>query len=759
MPMAQDFDFKDLAQCALQYSQSIVPELLSGGRIIGQEWVCGSKFGGPGDSMRVNLNTGKWADFATDERGLDLISLAKCCRGGSMLEAGKWVAERINYRFIDVPTNGKKHTALPKPEDTLIKPPGDYVPDFTHFKFGKPSMVWPYRDEKGEPLFWVARYDVQGQGKQFAPWSYSKEKKKAIMKGWPRPRPLYNLDKLAARPTASVLVVEGEKSVVGAEKLGAEKNYVVTTWPNGSKAFANADWSPLKDRKVLIWPDADEPGRTAANQIAQLLGDIAKEIKVINPDREDGWDAADALTDEMKWTDVVQWAKKRVTTFEPTHEPELVSHPTKQNNVTKVEHSVQLGDERDPASQSQEEYLKSLGVSLNKSSKPYQNVHNLIKIFSNAEEFQRKIWYDLFDYRVYTDILGETQELNDHITVHVASILQKKYSMMTVTTNMVSEAITAFATTVPRHAVRDWIHILEWDQKPRVGRFFQDYLRVDDNEYTEAVSHNFWVGMIARAFLPGCKNDHMVVLEGAQGIGKSMALSKLGGKWHAETTESFGSKDFYQNLHGKLIVEIAELDSFSKAEVTRVKQVVTAQSDRFRPSYGRFASDYPRQCIFVGTTNEHSYLRDATGARRFWPLTCRGVNIDKINHDREQLFAEAYHLFKRGDNWHEVPSERAIEAQEDRYQHDELEVRIREYIKGKSFIIMADMAKDHFGLSADRFDTRCQRRFGSILRRAGWERRRETVNGEQERIWMPVDAPPLVDQELFPGDGVGFEDS
>lgn len=267
------------------------------------------------------------------------------------------------------------------------------------------------------------------------------------------------------------------------------------------------------------------------------------------------------------------------------------------------------------------------------------------------------------------------------------------------------------------------------------------------------------MGMVARVFRPGCKNDYMVVLEGPQGAGKSMALSAIGGRWHTESTESFGSKDFFQGLHGKMTIEIAELDSFSRAEVTKVKQVVTAQYDRFRASYGRTAADYPRQCIFVGTTNEMGYLRDATGARRFWPIKCGNIKIDKINEDRAQLFAEALDVFKKGVAWHVVPYERTKEEQEERYQHDELAVSVIEYIEGKTHIVMRDMAKEAMNIDESKFDKRIQIRLGAILRRLGWESRRESLKNIQRRIWTHKDTPTFVNQVLLEGmggDGVEF---
>ena len=114
--------------------------------------------------------------------------------------------------------------------------------------------------------------------------------------------------------------------------------------------------------------------------------------------------------------------------------------------------------------------------------------------------------------------------------------------------------------------------------------------------------------------------DNMIVLEGEQGSLKSTALGALGGPWYAEVNESVQSKDFHLSLQGKMIIEIAELDSFSKAETTRIKQVITCQTDRYRKPYGHYTEDHPRTCVFAGSTNEDQYLRDHTGGWRFVPF-------------------------------------------------------------------------------------------------------------------------------------------
>lgn len=326
---------------------------------------------------------------------------------------------------------------------------------------------------------------------------------------------------------------------------------------------------------------------------------------------------------------------------------------------------------------------------------PIANLSNAFHIISQHPELSGKIWYDEFYQKIFTlwnsDVSREWTDTDD---LKLTNMLQRTMSLFRISPETVSQAVRLYANENTRNEPREWMNGLVWDGTDRIAKFFEDYFGAAANAYTDSASHNFWVSMAARIYQPGCQMDNMVVLEGAQGIGKSNALRAIAGRWYAEASESVQSKDFFMILPGKMLIEIAELDSFSRAEVTSIKQVISCPVDRYRAPYARATKDYPRMSVFVGSTNEKEYLKDNTGARRFWPVECFEVKYQSIAPVRDQLFAEAVVRFKEGAKWWEMPKEITEEVQESRRQEDSWEEKIAEYLIGKYEVSMLTLGID-----------------------------------------------------------------
>ena len=205
------------------------------------------------------------------------------------------------------------------------------------------------------------------------------------------------------------------------------------------------------------------------------------------------------------------------------------------------------------------------------------------------------------------------------------------------------------------HPVRDYLNSCSWDGVARVETLLIDYLGAEDNAYTRAVTRKTLAAAVARVFQPGCKFDYMLTLRGRQGLGKSALIAKLGGKWFSDTFGTMQGKESFEQAVGVWMVEVGELAGMRKAEAELIKQYISKQTDRFRPAYGRRIQDFPRQCIFIGTTNESQFLRDTTGNRRFWvvdtPNTpARNMWDDLTPETVRLIWAEAVEIYKAGED-------------------------------------------------------------------------------------------------------------
>lgn len=286
-------------------------------------------------------------------------------------------------------------------------------------------------------------------------------------------------------------------------------------------------------------------------------------------------------------------------------------------------------------------------------------IQNAWIILEHDPALKGRIWNDTFSERLrckgpfpWSDKTQE-RDWSDEDDAGVRWYLETVYHF-----SGVNKAADAVALTGGHHAkdpVREYLQGLVWDGTERLDRLFIDYLGAEDSSYTRAVTRKMFVAAVARCFRPGCKFDQICILSGRQGIGKSLLLSRMGREWFNDSITSFDGKDARENLRGVWIVELGEMTAFSRSESEAAKQFLSQTEDRYRAAYGRRTVQYPRRCVFFGTSNSSDFLRDATGNRRYWPIDCSFERRTRVVHDDltpaevDQLWAEAVARFNAGE--------------------------------------------------------------------------------------------------------------
>lgn len=240
--------------------------------------------------------------------------------------------------------------------------------------------------------------------------------------------------------------------------------------------------------------------------------------------------------------------------------------------------------------------------------------------------------------------------------------------------------------------LQDYLRGLTWDGTERLDSLLIRYLRAEDCEYVRAVTRKWFTAAVARAMSPGRKFDNMLVLVGDQGVGKSTLVQIMSRGRFSDSITDLKGKSAYEQLRGAWLVEFGELASMKRAEIETVKNFVSKTEDSYRPAYGEFTRTYKRMCVFFGTTNELEFLKDRTGARRFWPVQVRARLADVVaaggallglEAEVDQLWAEAVARWRAGEPlWlsDAAVNEAAVAAQEEFTVQDEMVGMLERYL-------------------------------------------------------------------------------
>ena len=392
---------------------------------------------------------------------------------------------------------------------------------------------------------------------------------------------------------------------------------------------------------------------------------------------------------------------------------------------------------------------KTITLRVGEKGKPLKDVENCLRVFQNDPDLKDKFRYNEREDQIYKfGALPWDDETRERPLkeIDLDQILSYfcKYNL---STNYTKNALNIVAHEHKYEPLRDYFESLEGshDGIERAETLFIDCLGAEDTRYTREVTKLFLKACISRTFNPGCKYDYMIILVGGQGIGKSSILSKIcpDTRYYTDSIPGFKKdRQFVEAIEGKLICETAELVGLNKSEIEDMKACISSQVDRTRMAYNGKTEDYPRRCVFVGTTNLDEYLRDETGNRRFLPIKCdkkritRDIWAEDFTEYRDQIWAEAISLYRSMTSSGEaliLPrdlDEVARELQEDAMEKDEWHALINAHIqrlvekackdKNKKDMVSIDILPinlytEAIGGNAKDYDKRVGRRINSYF--------------------------------------------
>ncbi|MBS1143382.1 MAG: virulence-associated family protein [Proteobacteria bacterium] len=801
----EPIDFGMLAARALNAVDELLGEWLPNGHKVGYEYksVNPTRSDNREGSFSINMTNGMWGDFAAGDAGKDLVSLcAYLFHNNDQIEAAYDVAARLSIQ-LPPRTGGGSRAAMPPDSATPPaeksspsakaaaeneapkKAVSEWVPQRqapadapeapkAHIKRGLPEMLWHYRGADGETLGYVFRFKTSDGGKEVLPvcWATNSRTGKSEWHWmhFAEPRPLYGLDRLAAMPDATVLIVEGEKCADVAQSLFP--SLAVLTWCGGTNAEHKADWSPLIGRKVMIWPDADskrerlskdekeqgvdpeskpylaadkQAGLKAALKIAERLEGQKCKVWMVNLPEPgtlpDGWDVADMCAagqiGHIDEETSLSWLRDNSAVWQ-RDQPET---PSETISTAK---DAAAGEDR-----------QSWYYSLLKTQKGdiERCVANVYDVLVNDSLWEGIIAFDEHAQRVVKRrpppfVNGEAGEWTDQDTVHLSIWITRRYRFAP-GKEITAQAVDLVARNHAFNPLVLWLRGLPaWDGEKRIGGWLERYLGAtpsspDQKEYLRLSGGWFLMGMIARAMEPGCKFDYSLILEGEQGKSKSTILAALvGDAWFSDVELDLSNKDAMMALQGKWLLEIAEMGAMARSDEKRQKAFLSRRFDEFRVPFATSFVKLPRRLVFAGTTNEHEWNKDPTGGRRFWPVSVGVLDVQGLIEAREQLFAEAMAYYDAGHRYWPIWDEQKKyfdPEQLKREQQDSLIDALHDWVYSQvadfsiAQAVMEGLSVDGRSMDASKLTRDLQTRVGTALRKLGCKKI-EKRNG-MTRFW------------------------
>jgi putative DNA primase/helicase len=647
------------------------------GKRKGNEWVPAGQ-----RSFTINMKTGKWKDFADEGvSGNDMISLYAHLHGMTQGEAAKELAENNGISIDDtarkaaLASASKPRVEEPKPVLVMPVPAHAKAPTFYHPEHGTPARKWEYRNEAGELMMYILRYEPADGRKQITPYTWVKNPDGTErwsfrgITGNDTPRPLYGLEKLAADPLKQVVIVEGEKAADAAQELFGNAA-IVMAWLGGVATAARADVSPLAGRHVTLWPDFDahtdkttgailpkheQPGVRAMLSIATNLQAQGNAVTMVDyePDVANaGWDLADGQAEGWTTADTLSYLKTHESfpesvaaggpTLDEMESAPLPAAPAAVKYAT-IDSKLELDWARDASEKGQ----------------PLNTIENLEKLM---EAFGITAKYNEVRKAVELTIPGREGNTMDNrgnvALAQLTSICARNRMPQT----MLADYVKALADAHSYNPVCQWIESKPWDGVERIQALLDTITVKGDASLKNKLMYRWLISAVASIYHPfGFESHGAIVFTGRQGLGKTrwfkaLVPAEMGVTLDGVTLDP-SDKDSIVNVVSHWLVELGELDAtFRKADIAKLKAFVTKAADKLRRPYDRVESEYQRRTVFCASVNEPTYLVDDTGNRRWWTVPAVHINYDH-GIDMQQVWAELLTHYRTGEQWWLTPEE------------------------------------------------------------------------------------------------------
>ena len=369
-----------------------------------------------------------------------------------------------------------------------------------------------------------------------------------------------------------------------------------------------------------------------------------------------------------------------------------------------------------------------------------KNRSNLAIILEHDDQYVDAIKYNAFKNRI--EYKGGGLHKKDVIAMSID--IERRYGL-SYGVDMIEDLTVYTAHQNTYHPVRDYLMSLPAQDSVALDDWMHKAFGVPNDELHKAIGRAWAIGAVARIMSPGCFVKNMLILEGKQDIGKSSAIKILAknDNWYRDTPFNIkqgDARDAYIKINSSWLYELPEMKSFDKVDANTVKAFISSTTDSYRGMYDKFDKDVPRQCVFVGTTNQKGILHDSTGNVRFWPVHVEQVDFDWLDANVDAIWSAAVCAYQAGEQWQlSYELERAMNTNREEYeaQDDRITLIEKNYImQGYDGATLTNMLLD-IGFMSNQVTRRVQAEFADMLTQAGWQRKRERIDGRRVYMWRP----------------------